>query len=94
MIVKKKLCLPKLPDQAAYFSQQYNLYNFSVVNGSSTEGLDKKKVWAYLWTDLDLPKNSSVISSALFDALLKFKFGDSMKKFLFLPMGVPVKIKT
>ena len=53
---QKNLCLPKLPDQAAYFSQQYNLYNFSVVQAN--EKLDKNNVWAYI-TDLDLPSIDS-----------------------------------
>lgn len=84
---QKNLSLPKLPDQAAYFSQQYNFYNFSIVRGSSNEKLDKTNVWAYVWTDLDLPKNSSVISSALFNALSCFAFGDSIEEILIFADG-------
>nr|CAH7727985.1 unnamed protein product [Callosobruchus chinensis] len=40
---QKNLCLPKLPDQSAYFSQQYNLFNFTVVNGSSKYKLGKDR---------------------------------------------------
>lgn len=84
---QKNLCLPKLPDQAAYFSQQYNFYNFCVVHGSSKEKLDKNNIWCYVWTDLDLPKNSSVISSALYNALCSFEFGDSIKEILIFADG-------
>ncbi|VEN40468.1 unnamed protein product [Callosobruchus maculatus] len=90
---QKNLCLPKLPDQSAYFSQQYNLYNFTVVNGSSKDKLGKDHVWSYVWTDLDLAKNSSVISSALFDALSKFEFSGAIEEVSIFADGCPAQNK-
>nr|CAH7747799.1 unnamed protein product [Callosobruchus chinensis] len=75
--------------QSAYFSQQYNLYNFTVVNGSSKNKLGKDHVW----TDLDLAKNSSVISSALFDALSKFKFSGAIEEVSIFADGCPTQNK-
>lgn len=75
---QKNLALPKLADQSAYFSQQFNLYNFTVVKGSSSTELNPENVTSYLWTDQHLPKNSSVIASALFDVLSKFNFSEEI----------------
>lgn len=75
---QKNLSLPKLADQSAYFSQQFNLYNFTVVKGSSSTKLNPENVTSYLWTDHHLPKNSSVIASALFDVLSKFNFSEEI----------------
>lgn len=77
---QKNLALPKLPDQKAYFSQQYNLYNFTIVTGSSTAKLNPQNVTAFLWTDQDLPKNSNLISSALFHFLTHHTFDTETTK--------------
>lgn len=45
--------IPKLPDASAYFSQQYNLYNFIIVKAD----LNSQNVTSFQWTDVDLPKN-------------------------------------
>lgn len=71
---QKNLALPRLPDSSAYFSHQYNLYNFTIVKGSSKSQLRSYNVTSYLWTDVDLPKNSSIIASALFDFLRREDF--------------------
>ncbi|KAG5866989.1 hypothetical protein JTB14_028178 [Gonioctena quinquepunctata] len=34
---QKNLALPRLPDSSAYFTQQYNLYNFTIVKGDSDD---------------------------------------------------------
>lgn len=75
---QKNLALPKLADQSAYFSQQFNLYNFTVVKGPSSSKLNPENVTSYLWTDQQLPKNSSVIASALFHVLSKFDFSEEI----------------
>lgn len=75
---QKNLALPKLADQSAYFSQQFNLYNFTVVKGPSSTTLNPENVTSYLWTDQQLPKNSSVIASALFHVLSKFDFSEEI----------------
>lgn len=89
MDCQKNLALPKLPDQRAYFSSQYNFYNFSIVNGTSNAKLKPDTVTAYVWTDLELPKNSSVIASALFHKLCKHRFSNDIKEIFIFADGCP-----
>nr|CAH7725045.1 unnamed protein product [Callosobruchus chinensis] len=89
MDCQKNLALPKLPDQRAYFSSQYNFYNFSIVNGTSNAKLNPETVTAYVWTDLDLPKNSSVIASALFHKLSNHNFSEKIKEIFIFADGCP-----
>ncbi|KAI4459050.1 hypothetical protein MML48_6g00016721 [Holotrichia oblita] len=56
---QKKLSLPKLPDQAAYFNQQINYYNLTVVEGIFKSTLTLNNVFSYLWAETDSPKDSS-----------------------------------
>ncbi|CAH2015058.1 unnamed protein product [Acanthoscelides obtectus] len=74
---QKNLALPRLPDQAAYFSQQINYNNFTVVAGTSTDKLRPKNVFSYLWTEIDARKDSNTIASALQYALKNFDFHPS-----------------
>lgn len=76
---QKNLALPKLPDQACYFSQQLNYYNFTIVNGSSGGKLDKAHVFSYLWLETDAPKDSNSIASAVYHFLQRFQFGESIE---------------
>ncbi|KAF9796767.1 hypothetical protein SFRURICE_012618 [Spodoptera frugiperda] len=46
--------LPKLPDQAAYFSRQFNMYNFTVVIGTSKSALDNEHATVYHLGDDDV----------------------------------------
>ncbi|CAH1110932.1 unnamed protein product [Psylliodes chrysocephalus] len=71
---EKNLPLPKLPDQASYFTQQINYYNFTVVRGSSTTSLVPENVYSYVWTEVDFAKNSNSTASAVWDALVKSSF--------------------
>ncbi|KAK5648202.1 hypothetical protein RI129_003094 [Pyrocoelia pectoralis] len=61
---QKNLALPRLPDQAAYFSQQINYNNLTVVSGSSNTKLTSQNVFSYVWTEIDSPKDSNAIASA------------------------------
>jgi hypothetical protein len=62
---QKNQPLPKLPDQATYYSKQLYVYNFTVVIGSSKSTLDKEKVHCYVWTE-DVPqKGSNEIASCV-----------------------------
>ncbi|CAH4030614.1 unnamed protein product [Pieris brassicae] len=67
-IAKKTRALPKLPDQAAYFSRQFNMSNFTVVIGTSKSALDN--VRTYYWCENEHAKSSSEIASAVFDTLI------------------------
>ncbi|CAH3967548.1 unnamed protein product [Pieris brassicae] len=65
---QKNSALPKLPDQVAYFSRQFNMSNFTVVIGTSKSALDN--VRTYYWCENEHAKSSSEIASAAFDTLI------------------------
>ncbi|XP_050302158.1 uncharacterized protein LOC126740258 [Anthonomus grandis grandis] len=77
---QKNLALPRLPDQSAYFSQQINYHNFTVVCGSSQTQLRVTNVFSYLWTEIQSPKHSNAITSAVRDVLINFNFENSVTK--------------
>lgn len=64
-------CLPKIPDQASYFSRQLNLYNFTMA-----ENVDKDETlnFAYTWTEDQSRKGSNQIASAVFHKLTNTDF--------------------
>lgn len=64
---QKNNALPKLPDQAAYFSRQINLFNFTAVVGSSKSPLNN--VHIYYWNETDNAKASNQIATAVFHLL-------------------------
>lgn len=63
---QKNLVLPKLTDQATYYSRQFFLYNFTVCEGTSKEKLSKEKVSIFTWTEADNKKGSTQIASAIY----------------------------
>ncbi|KAB0790260.1 hypothetical protein PPYR_04796 [Photinus pyralis] len=76
---QKNLALPRLPNQAAYFSQQINYNNFTVVAGTSRDKLTPRNVFSYLWTEIDSRKDSNTIASALNHTLKSFDFDPSIE---------------
>lgn len=64
---QKNNALPKLPDQAAYFSRQINLYNFTAVVRSSKSPLNNMHI--YYWNETDNAKASNQIATAVFHLL-------------------------
>lgn len=66
---EKNLCLPKTPDQSAYYSRQINLFNFTIVQGSSKSKLEPSNVFAYCWSENSFPKASNEIASAVYHRL-------------------------
>lgn len=62
---QKNMVLPKVPDQAAYYSRQFYLYNFGIVQGSSKSCLTPLNVFLYVWTENIRPKRSNKIASAV-----------------------------
>lgn len=68
---QKNMALPKLPDQAAYFSRQISLYNFGMVQGSSKSPLTRDNVFLYVWGEFDRPKGSNEIASAVYHRLCR-----------------------
>lgn len=73
---QKNLPMPKIPDQATYYSRQIYLYNFTVVVGSSLSTLKKDNVFAYVWTEDIAAKSSNEICSALYHALSLLDLSD------------------
>jgi hypothetical protein len=72
--------LPKLPDQSAYFSQQINFYNFTVVKGNSKTELCPETVNSYVWVESQYAKNSNVIASAVHHTLVTHTFQETVEK--------------
>lgn len=68
---QKNSPLPRIPDQSAYYSRQFYLYNFTIVQGTSKDKLDKDTTFAYTWTENEFGKTANQISSAVYDRLNK-----------------------
>ncbi|KAI4469552.1 dna-directed rna polymerases i ii and iii subunit rpabc2 [Holotrichia oblita] len=77
---EKNLPLPKIPDQACYFSMQINLYNFTVVSGHSKSKLTPENVKSFTWTEKDRQRGSNEIVSAVFYALQNFNFDEEVQQ--------------
>lgn len=67
---EKNLPLPKLPNQATYYSRQIHLNNFTVVRGNSKRKLTPDNVTVYVWTQNMYRKESNKIASCVFNTLL------------------------
>lgn len=59
--------VPKIPDQAAYFSRQFNYYNFTLTEYVDNDGTMN---FAYTWTEDQSKKGSNQIASAVFHKLM------------------------
>lgn len=77
---QKNLPLPKIPDQACYFSMQINLYNFTVVSGHSKSSLNPQTVKSFIWTESDRQRSSNEIVSAVFYTLKHFSFNQEIER--------------
>lgn len=62
---QKNLVLPKVPDQAAYYSRQLYLYNFTICQGLSSSPQNKDNTFSYFWTENEFAKGCNQIASAL-----------------------------
>lgn len=76
---EKNLPLPKIPDQATYYSRQLYLYNFTVVVGTSRTSLTPDNTHAYVWTEDQAAKISNEICSALHHCLKTVNLTDISK---------------
>lgn len=70
---QKNFAMPKLPDQATYYSRQFYLYNFTIVQGSSKDPL-KNNTFAYIWGEHEFPKGSNEIASCVYHRLQQTNF--------------------
>lgn len=74
---QKNLALPKVT--AAYYSRQYNFYNFTIVLGSSKAKLTKDNIFSYTWNEPTHRKGSNEIISAVHHFLLNIMVGEEVK---------------
>lgn len=74
---QKNLVLPRVPDQAAYYSRQLYYYNFTVCRGHSKAPQNTDTVTMYTWLENERHKGSNEIASALLDTLRNAKLEDS-----------------
>lgn len=73
---QKNLVLPKVPDQAAYYSRQLYLYNFTICQGSSLSAQNKDNTFSYVWTENEFSKGCNQIASALHHRLCNTNLND------------------
>ncbi|XP_063219813.1 uncharacterized protein LOC134529541 [Bacillus rossius redtenbacheri] len=66
---QKNLVLPRVPDQAAYYSRQMFMYNFTMCRGHSKAPQNKDTVTMYAWLENERLKGSNEIASAIIDTL-------------------------
>lgn len=66
---QKNQPLPKVPDQAAYYSRQLYIYNFAIVRSVPFSELNKETVFLYSWTEDQYKKGANEIASAVFHRL-------------------------
>ncbi|KAJ8897178.1 hypothetical protein PR048_002524 [Dryococelus australis] len=66
---QKNLALPKVADQAAYYSRELYCYNFTVVTGSSHLHISNENVSIQTWFENERPKSSNEIASAVYGTL-------------------------
>lgn len=71
---QKNLLLPKLPDQAAYYSRQCYMFNFTICVGTSKDIQCKENTFIYCWTEIDGFKGSNEISSCVHHQLCNTVF--------------------
>lgn len=76
---QKNQVLPKVADQAAYYSRQLYIYNFTIVLGNSTNKFPKENVHIYTWTENVYAKSANEIASAVFNLLLQTNFAGKKK---------------
>lgn len=76
---QKNQPLPKLPDQSAYFSRQFNFYHFAIVEGNSKAKLGKENVHSYYWNETTHAKGGNEIISAVYHFLQNFSIPEHVK---------------
>lgn len=72
---QKNLVLPKIPDQATYYSRQLYLYNFTICEGTSNAPQTLENTFIYTWTEADSHKGSCEIASAVYHRLTSTELG-------------------
>lgn len=73
---QKNQVLPKVPDQQAYYSRQFYIYNFTVVRGTSKTKLNSSTVTSFCWTENEYSKGSNEVASCIHHILNTSDFTD------------------
>lgn len=66
---QKNQALPRVPDQAAYYSRQLYKYNLTIIVGHSKCQYTKDNVFIYHWDETEHAKGSNEIASAVYHCL-------------------------
>lgn len=77
---QKNLVLPKVPDQAAYYSRQLYYYNFTMCQGFSKDRQPKENVFIYVWKEHEAAKGSNEIASAIYDRLCHTEYSENVEE--------------
>ena len=75
---QKNQVLPKIPDQAAYYSRQLYIYNFAIVKSVPENTLGKETVTLYTWTEDEHRKGANEIASAVYHRLQSTIFSQNV----------------
>ena len=59
---EKNIALPQLPDQSVYYSRQFYMCNFTIVNRNSKTNLGPGNVTSYMWTENEFQKDANMIA--------------------------------
>lgn len=76
---QKNMILPKVADQAAYYSRQMYCYNFTICIGGSKSAQTRNSVRVYTWLENERPKGSNEITSAINHLLRTYKFSEEIE---------------
>lgn len=77
---QKNQVLPRVPDQAAYYSRQLYKYNFTIVIGDSKCKYTKDNVFIYHWDETKHSQGSNEITSAVYHCLSNLVIPVSINK--------------
>lgn len=66
---QKNLVLPKIPDQAAYYSRQLYQYNMTICEGHSKSKQTRDNIHIFAWCENESKKGSNEIASILYHYL-------------------------
>jgi len=76
---QKNQPLPRVPDQAAYYSRQLYKYNLTIIIGHSKCKYTKDNVFIYHWDETEHAKGSNEIASAVYHCLSNLVIPASIK---------------
>lgn len=72
---QKNLVLPRVADQAAYYSRQAYMYNFTICRGHSKAKRSTENTYCYAWTENIHAKGSNEVGSAIYHCLSNIELG-------------------